>query len=363
MNLPLDQGGDWIADAGTIDTGKLQHAIEVSRDCETTWPRDIATALAEGTFEPPPWNEVLGPTRPRGRVSGLILKDGRLVAEWGTPQRVDMTFSVAKSYLSILAGLAVADGLIADIDRPVAELVDDGGFEGNHNGAITWRHLLQQTSEWSGTLWSKPDQVDHFRTLGGGLNEKKGQKRDLSAPGGYWEYNDVRVNRLSLSLMRVFKRPLPAVLKERVMDPIGATESWSWNGYGNAGEIVDGRFMVGVPGGSHWGGGLWMSTRDHARVGQMIAQGGQWNGQQILPASWIEQMTTPCELNPTYGFLWWLNTDRAYLPAASGDAFFAIGAGMSMIWIDPRANLVVVLRWIDGAHANEVVGAIAAAVG
>lgn len=362
LAMPLDAGGDWtVAPGAGVDAGKLRAAIQLSIQAETKWPRDIAQALAEGTFEPPPWNEVLGPTRPRGRVSGVVLRGGRVVAEWGTPARVDMSFSVAKSYLAILAGLAVDDGLIPDVHQPVAELVGDGGFAGKRNAQITWHHLLQQTSEWSGTLWDKPDQVDHNRVVGGD-NSKKGQKRRLRSAGTFWEYNDVRVNRLSLALMQVWRRPLPEVLKQRIMDPIGATDTWSWQPYRNAGVEIAERWMMGVPGGSHWGGGLWMSTRDHARVGLLIARGGQWNGRQLLSADWIGRMTTPCDLNPVYGYLWWLNTDRKFLPAASAEAVFAIGAGQSMIWVDAPADLVVVLRWIDGARANEVVGAFAEAV-
>ena len=88
-----------------------------------------------------------------------------MVARWGDTRQVDFTFSVAKSYLSLLAGIAVADGLIADIDEPVGRTVDDGGFDGPHNGAITWRHLLQQTSEWEGTLFGKSDIIDRNRNL------------------------------------------------------------------------------------------------------------------------------------------------------------------------------------------------------
>src|SRR5271155_4776280 len=113
--------------------------------------------------EPPPDNAILGPIRPRGAPNGLILRHGRRVAAWGDTRQIDQTFSVAKSYLGILAGLAVADGLIADLDEPVGATARDGGFEGSHNGAITWRQLPQQTSEWEGTLWDKPDMIDRNR--------------------------------------------------------------------------------------------------------------------------------------------------------------------------------------------------------
>ena len=114
--------------------------------------------MVAGDFdERPPWNETLGPVRPRGGPNGLLLRNGLVVAEWGDTTRVDMTFSVAKSYLSILAGLAWDRGLIGDPHERVRLRVDDGGFDPPHNDAITWHHLLQQTSEWEGVLWDKPD--------------------------------------------------------------------------------------------------------------------------------------------------------------------------------------------------------------
>ena len=159
---------------------------------------------------------------PRGGVNGLILRGGRIVAEFGVTRRADMTFSVAKSYIALVAGLAFDRGLFRLDDR-VADTVPDDGFASPHNSTITWRHLLQQTSEWQGTLWGKPDSVDHNRQVGlGSDNSRKGTVRELDAPGTRFEYNDVRVNRLGLSLMRLLRRPLPEVLRAEIMAPIGA---------------------------------------------------------------------------------------------------------------------------------------------
>jgi CubicO group peptidase (beta-lactamase class C family) len=157
--------------------------------------------------------------RERGGPAGLILKGGRIVAEWGDTARTDMTFSIAKSYLSVLAGIAFDDGLIKDVDEAVGATVAGPVFSGAHNGQITWRHLLQQSSEWQGEIFGKSDQVDHNRQIGPGAdNSRKGQRRELKTPGSFYEYNDVRVNVLSYALLERFRRPLPEVLRERVMD-------------------------------------------------------------------------------------------------------------------------------------------------
>ena len=227
----------------------------------------------------------------------------------------------------------------------------DDGFTSPQNHTITWRQLLTQTSEWQGTLWSKPDSIDHNRDLrtselGAAV---KGQPRPLQAPGTFWEYNDVRVNRLSLSLLQAFRRPLSDVLKRAMMDPIGASAEWEWQPYRNSWFEIDGVRMPSVPGGSHWGGGLWMASRDHARFGLLIHRGGRWEGKELLPTAWVRAMRAPCPVYPEYGLLWWLNTGRGQFPGASESCYAARGAGSNVIFIDPELDLVAVVRWIDKA--------------
>src|SRR5262245_43116333 len=225
-----------------MDAAILAKAMAFAESHETTASRDLAAGLASvrQEYEPAPWNEVLGPTRPRGNPNGLIMRHGCLVAEWGDTQRVDMTFSATKSYLGVLAGVALANGLIRSVDDPMCDYALDDDFASSHNAAITWRHMLQQSSEWEGTLWDKPDMVDRNRQVGVGAEQsKKGTYRALQPPGTFYEYNDVRVNRLALSLLQVFRRPLPEVLKESIMDPIGASDTWEWHGYRNSWVNID----------------------------------------------------------------------------------------------------------------------------
>src|SRR5271169_6999001 len=126
-----------------VDTEAVAAAARHAAERETPWARDLAVMVTSDFQESPPWNETLGPVRPRGGPNGLLLRGGDIVAEWGDTNRADMTFSVAKSYLSILAGLAWDRGLFADPHEKVCRTVDDGGFDPPHNDAIAWRHLLQ----------------------------------------------------------------------------------------------------------------------------------------------------------------------------------------------------------------------------
>jgi CubicO group peptidase (beta-lactamase class C family) len=354
------------ADLG-LDADALKAAIAYHEAHETTWRRDFLTA--SGRYigvadEPPAPDDVLGPVLPRGGPSGLVLRGGVIAAEWGETDRVEMSFSIAKSYLSALAGLAMARGLIRSLDDRVADHAPDDGFVSAQNRDITWRHLLQQTSEWEGTLWGKPDTIDHNRDLGrselGGA--VKGQRRTLRAPGTYWEYNDVRVNRLSLSLLRLFGTPLADVLRREIMDPIGASPAWRWEPYRNAHVEIGGARMPSVPGGSHWGGGLWMSTRDHARFGLLVQRRGRWGGRDMLPVAWVDALQEPCRVNPSYGLLWWLNPGRESVPGAPASSFGARGAGSNVIWLDPEHDLVVVARWVDKPHVAPLLGMIVGSV-
>lgn len=332
------------------DAGGLEQAVAFALAHESKMNRDIAAALADGHFsEPWPIRETIGPVKDRGGPNGVIIRKGRIAAEWGDVERVDMTFSATKSYLALCAGIAVDDGLIPDIHEPVRRLVDDGGFDSDQNRDVTWAQLLQLTSEWEGELWGKPDWVDHNRDLSArpGADREKGVKRRMRAPGAYWEYNDVRVNRLALALLRVFRRPLPEVLKARIMDPIGASDGWEWHGYRNSYVEIDGERMQSVSGGAHWGGGLWISTLDHARIGLLMLQGGAWGEKRLISESWIDACRTPCELNGSYGYLWWLNAEGAQVPAAPRSSYFAIGVGANIVWIDPEHDLVAVVRWLD----------------
>jgi CubicO group peptidase (beta-lactamase class C family) len=350
--VPPPHGGLWLrAEAGEtgLDPGALAAAAAYAAARETPWSRDVESEIVRGFSEPPPWNEIVGPVAPRGGPNGLVLHRGMIVAEWGDTGRVDMSFSIAKSYLGLLAGIAVERGLIGDLDERMARRVDDGGFDPPHNAKITWRHLLEQTSEWEGTLWDKPDLVDRNRDLGNEASGKKGTPRELREPGEYWEYNDVRVNRLALALLRRFRRPLPEIFREAVMAPIGASAAWRWHGYRNSYVEIDGVRMQSVSGGGHWGGGVFMHARDHARLGLLALRRGRWGERQLIAETWIERATRPTPLNPQYGFFWMLNTGGKLYPSAPAEGYGASGSGGNLVWIDPVHDFVVVLCWTDPA--------------
>ena len=329
------------ADAG-FDPAALESAIDFARESAVTEPASLYQAIVESFAPREPDFRVLGPTKPRAGDSGLILRDGRIVAEWGDVHRVDMTFSVVKSYLATVAGTALRDEVIESIDDRAGETVRDGKFDDPHNAAITWRHLLNQTSDWSGTLWGVPDWADRPE----GDDPSAWPDRELHGPGTHFKYNDVRINLLAYSLLQVLREPLPAVLKREIMEPIGASPTWRWHGYENSWVELDGRRLQSVSGGGHFGGGLFISTRDHARFGLLMERRGVWGAKRLLPDGWFDAIREPTPARTDYGLLWWLNTDRERIPAAPESAYWAAGFGGNYVYVDECNDLVVVLRWI-----------------
>lgn len=211
----------------------------------------------------------------------MILHGGERIAAWGDPDTPEMAFSVTKSVVSTVAGIAFDRGLISDPHRPVADTPDLPELAGS---TITWHHLLHQTSEWDGELWGKPAWLDGPRHGG--------------TPGSGWEYNDVRVNLLCLALTHLFARPLPAVLDEHVLGPLGASSTWSWHGYRNSMTTIDGETVPVVSGGAHWGGGLRISAGDLALLGLLYLRKGEHDGRRLLGETWIDRTWTPCPHNP-----------------------------------------------------------------
>ncbi len=327
-----------------MDGDKLKEAVDFARKNEYSGSRDLRIAILKG-FEREPFHEILGPTKKRGGPAGMILKKGYLVAQWGDTERVDMTFSVTKSFLSTVAGLADDKGLIANTQDRVDRYIWDGTFDGEHNAKITWEHLLQQNSDWSGELWGGKDWADR-PPREGDLDDWKYRKHN--EPGTVMEYNDVRVNVLAYALTHVWRKPLPMVLKENLMDKIGASTTWRWHGYGDAWTEVDGLRMKSVTGGGHSGAGLFINTRDMARFGLLFLNYGKWDNDQLISETWIKKAVAPSLPNANYGYMWWLNRkgDRHW-KGLSENIYYAAGFGGNFIVIDHENDLVVVTRWLE----------------
>jgi len=364
-----------------MNAAKLGEAIAFAKANEARGPRDLESAHYQ-TFGREPFGDAVGPFKERGPQTGVILRHGYVVAEWGEPDRVDMTFSVTKSFLSTVVGLAWDRGLIKDLDAPVyasmapvvpaiasgqaaesstsplgaGRTVDP--FATPHNRKITWNHLLRQVSDWEGTLWGKPEWAD--RPTG---EPATWATRERKEPGSAYEYNDTRVNVLALAALNIWRRPLPAVLRELVMDPIDASPTWRWLGYDNSWVVLDGQRIQSVSGGGHWGGGMFISARDQARFGLLTLRKGRWKDRQVLSAEWIRLARTPTPVQTGYGFMnFFLNTGKRMYPSAPESSWAHRGNGVNMIYCDPDNDLVIVARWVENGTEDGVIQRVLAAI-
>jgi len=336
-----------------MDPAKLTEAVRFIQTAENPQPRDLAKAhwLSWGRE---PMDAPVGPFTTRGGVSGLIIRNGYIVAEWGDTKAVEMTFSVTKSFLSTTVGLMWDRGYLRDLARPVGEMVRTGHFDSPHNQKITWDHLLRQTSDWEGTLWSKPDWVDRpAQDLAASMN------RPRDEPGTVYKYNDVRVNLLAFAALNVLRRPLPDLLRENLMEPIGASPTWRWEGYTTSWVELDGQRIQSMSGGGHWGGGMFISAEDMARFGYLTLRQGRWKERQLISKEWLAMAETPGPANKSYGFMnFFLNTTGEEIPGAPRTAFTHRGAGNNIVYVDRDNDLLIVMRWVQGNAINPFIAQV-----
>ncbi|MFB0517531.1 MAG: serine hydrolase, partial [Candidatus Neomarinimicrobiota bacterium] len=171
--------------------------------------------------------------------------------------------------------------------------------------------------------------------------------------------NDTRVNLLALAATLVWREPIQEVLRERIMRPIGASPTWQWHGYENSWILLDGTNVQIPSGGGHWGGGMFINAYDQARFGLLTARRYRWGDEQLLPVEWWEMAITPTGANPGYGFMnFYLNTGRQGLASAPESAWIHLGSGTNMIYCDPKHDLVIVTRWINGRVMMEFVAKV-----
>ena len=279
-----------------------------------------------------------------GVRSLVVVKGGAIVDERyepsSGPDTVMSSFSVAKSFTATVVGLLVEDGLL-DLDEPVAR---PEWPEGDPRHAITLRHLLQMSS---GLAW---DEVTSLATMGFSMLSSPSaatvmaQQPLESQPGSSFDYSTGTTALIAGIAADALGgcAALDAYLHERLLDPIGIR---------TATVTTDG-------GGCFVGGlGLDMTSRDFARFGLLNVRGGWWDGEQVVPAGWIDAERTPSPTNPQYGLHWWLS--------GSGAQFIAAGLGGQRIAVIPAADLVIVVNAgisSDGAAAT-LVAEVAAAFG
>jgi CubicO group peptidase (beta-lactamase class C family) len=275
----------------------------------------------------------------RSVTSLVVLKDGAIVAEdyfLGTsPTDLRINWSVSKSYLSALLGILVDEGAITDLDAPVTDYVPD--LAGSAYDQASIRNVLQMSS---GVTFNEDylDQSSDINRMGRVLalgRSMDGFTTDLTdtfaEPGAQWQYVSIDTHVIGMVIRGATGRSIADLMIEKMIGPMGfeADPYYLTDGYGVA-------FVL---------GGLNTTTPDNARFGQMFAQNGMWEGQQVVPANWVTQSTAP-SANTTpgeigYGYQWWI-------PAGSEPGqFLARGIYGQYIYVDQTRNVVIATHGAD----------------
>lgn len=282
----------------------------------------------------------------RGVTGMVVLKDGAVVHEdyfHGTgPADRRVSWSVAKSFLAALMGVVLADGDIASLDDPVTryapELIGSG-----YDGA-TIRNVLNMASgvefdEDYLDFWSDINAMGRVIALGGSLDGfAAGITDTVAAPGTEWHYVSIDTHAIGMVIRGATGRDIPDLMAEKILTPLGLES--------DAYYLADGHGAAFVL------GGLNMATRDYARFGQMIAQRGLWQGREVVPAAWVDEMTAESApyrdgMKARYGYQWWLPVN-----ARPGEVF-AIGVYGQYIWIDRTAGVVIAVNSADRGFAED----------
>lgn len=275
----------------------------------------------------------------RDVTSMLVLKNGEIVYEnyfLGTqPEDHRIGWSIAKSYISALVGVLIDEGAIASIDDPVTTYAPK--LKGGAYDSATLKNVLQMSSgvTFSEKILDKSSDLNRMGrilALGGEMdNFAAGLTETYAPPGEEWKYVSIDTHIVGMVVRGATGRSMADLLSEKIIAPLGLEQTpyYITDGVGTA-------FVL---------GGLNMTTRDYARFGQMFAQSGQWNGQQVVPADWIIASTTPsARTKPEelgYGYQWWI-------PLGSPDgAYLARGIYGQYIYVDTAQNTVIVTTGAD----------------
>jgi len=329
-----------VANFSNMDTAFLH--VPVPRGTGPTSPLPYA---AETQLPP----QVAQWITDRSVTALVVLKDGEIAYEnyfLGTAaEDRRISWSVAKSYLSALVGVLLDEGAIASLDVPVTQYAPrliGGAYDG-----ATLRQVLNMAS---GVTFDEDyldqssdiNRMGRVLALGGEMDDFAADLTETFAPpGAQYQYVSIDTHVVGMVVRGATGRSVADLLSEKVIAPLGLEYApyYLTDGVGTA-------FVL---------GGLNMTTRDYARFGQMFAQGGMWQGQQIVPADWVAASTVPSAptaLGATgYGYQWWI-------PAGAPEGvYMARGIYGQYIYVDSQAGVVIATNAADRQFREPGVGA------
>ncbi len=276
-------------------------------------------------------------------VSLVVVQGGKLVHEqyWrgNTKDTRWISWSVGKSFISALVGIAVDEGKIGSIDDQITKYAPE--LAGTGYDGVTIKNALQMSSGvgWNEDYSDQNSDIARFgRTLafGGSMVEFAKTLARAKEPGTYNLYNSMDAQVLGLVLKNATGETPSDYLSKKIWSKIGAEQDAYW--------VLD------DAGNELAAGGVNVTARDYAKFGLLYLHGGNWNGEQLVPADWVKASHTPdapflmpgennhkseTSAGLGYGYLWWI-------PAKADGAYSAIGIYNQFIYVDPARDLVIV---------------------
>ena len=245
-----------------------------------------------------------------------------------------MSFSVGKSFLSSLIGIAIEEAQIKSVVDPITAYVPE--LKDSAYAGVSIKDILQMSSgaRWNedysdpnsdimrfGKVWASGDSLDNFTAS---LVREH-------PPGTVNYYNSIDTQALAMLLVSATGLTLSEYIEQKLWLPLGMENNGYW--------VTDDEGMEMAA------GGLQMTARDYAKFGQLYLQKGRWRGKQVVPADWVQDSITPdaphllAEAHPeyplSYGYQWWV------LPGEQRE-FAALGIYNQVIYINPAQQLVIV---------------------
>ncbi|WP_447741960.1 serine hydrolase domain-containing protein [Pseudomonas laurentiana] len=272
----------------------------------------------------------------------MVLKDGKIALEkyylTGGPEVQWISWSVAKSFVSTLVGIAYEEGYIKNLDEPITNYIDVKAGSAYDNVPI--KDILQMSS---GARWDEAynNPESDVRHLGAAVSPEGSLDAFVSSmvkettPGTVCRYNSGDTQALGMLVSSATKRTLTDYMQEKLVEPLGLESDSYW--------LLDGKGVEMAF------AGLNMTARDFAKLGELFRCKGNWRGTQIISQAWIEAAITPdaphLELGQpylsenqiplAYGYQWWI-------PEGNDGVYCAMGIYNQFIYIDPSRNVVIV---------------------
>lgn len=255
------------------------------------------------------------------------------------------SWSVAKSFVSTLIGIALKENKIASLEEPITRYVPE--LKGSAYDGVPIKHVLQMSSgvEFDETYSAQFSDIQLFFWQVYGLGRSADAVMadyDSAKPSGQeMHYASIDTQALGMLLSRVYDQNLTTLLQEKIWQPLGMEQDAIWAVDGEGADAMEIAFCC-----------LSITVRDYAKLGRLYLNQGIWQGQQILPSNWVKEATrpgaphlepgaSPHDYGPRgYQYQWWM-------PADYEDEYMAVGIWGQYIYVSEPDNLIIVKTSVD----------------